>query len=406
MMRLPHPLPKTLSSTRQKFVIFSLLTIAIVWILFYDASYSSVNDHTKQIEFNKPTGIKMVPNADVGNDQSGYKRYSAYHPYCSDPNEMKTRSIPSLSKNSTTSQILHATVVIRHGARTPSHGDHFCWDGYWDAPQGVWDCTNRQAQLFATSELEDYTNRSEMEDVTLTIEKVYDVFSQNSNLLKNELNGTCQEGQLLWQGRQQQITNGRILRDAYVFDSNKQQHQDPRLSLFDTSRKDGDTSLSLSQIRFRSDDDQRTVASGQALLSSMFGPELKNFHKVFKRKPVITLHIADRLQDILTSLPSCEPILTAKKKARRSDEFKLYSKTTELFEKLMINEWGGLPKNPVDCLMTAMCTDRPIPPVVNDYNVQRDDEDDQYTETYGSNRFQRLVVNVSAPGWYQLGSLL
>jgi hypothetical protein len=78
---------------------------------------------------------------------------------------------------------------------------------------------------------------------------------------KNNLNGTCQEGQLIKQGYEQQIFNGRLLRDAYIYDGGNEGH-DPRLQLFDTSRRDF-YPFEQPHLRYRSDDDQRTLASGQ-----------------------------------------------------------------------------------------------------------------------------------------------
>lgn len=86
-----------------------------------------------------------------------YKKYAAYPPYCSTPDEMEKRAVPPLKKAkgddgpqkggeeevSESSRLVHVTALIRHGARTPyaAAPSYVCWDGYWDDPEtGVWDC--------------------------------------------------------------------------------------------------------------------------------------------------------------------------------------------------------------------------------------------------------------------------
>ena len=78
-------------------------------------------------------------------EQNAYTKYEKYPPYCSTPEEMAKRAVPPLqgNPNDGSSQLIHVTALIRHGARTPFRGapDYQCWDGYWDDEEtGVWNC--------------------------------------------------------------------------------------------------------------------------------------------------------------------------------------------------------------------------------------------------------------------------
>ena len=78
------------------------------------------------------------------NPNTWYYRYPAYPPYCSTPSEMSNRIIPMVRDRDPLigeTRIVHATAVIRHGARTPWSSHIQCWDGFWDSKDtGVWDC--------------------------------------------------------------------------------------------------------------------------------------------------------------------------------------------------------------------------------------------------------------------------
>lgn len=392
-----------------------------------------------------------------------YKRYDVYPPYCGDPIEMQRRKIPDLVLPSSSSsgsssgvfdintRLEHVSVMIRHGARTPTHGNHHCWPGFWDAPQGVWDCDLTTVML-ATGPNPDTMvgpkNDGDDDDNggIFFVQKVYDAFIERSDSTldhdvvfspyKNHLNGTCQAGQLIRQGYDQQVTNGQLLRERYIYDGSKQDDDDDdknaRLRLFDTSDilKDNnrdDTSGSSStttttmdypfsrqNLRYRSDDDQRTVASGQVLLQSLFGPELRAFvTRNNGRQPIIDHHTADRSLDILDAHRDdndlCNRIFqTIEDKAHSSDEYRRFNQSDEsiLMGQLIDNEFSHPTSFTQDCMMTAICTDRPIPDVINDYKGENHDDTttsdgegmddgDIYTQKYGRNRFVRLRDYVS-----------
>ncbi|MGK3752006.1 MAG: hypothetical protein ACI8RD_004310 [Bacillariaceae sp.] len=354
-----------------------------------------------------------------------YQRYTDYPPYCSDIPEMATRNIPPLptnKNNNENTRIVHVSAIIRHGARTPVHTKH-CFDGHWDNEDGIWDC--QLTTLLSTRPY--YEGQSNDDDKgAFLVEKIYDAFQGDEAPYRNRMNGTCQDGQLIKQGYDQHISNGKHLRNAYVYDgstrgssSNSSQQADPRLRLFVTSSlhnnnnnnnnndkeddnvDDGDYPFLNGKLRYRSDDDQRTLASGQVLLSTMFGPELLHYNKAHNGvNPIITHHTADRSVDILSSVKGkfmCPTQKAAISRSDESEEYQAFIKSDEnvLMRQLIKDEllrgadvnFGG-----IDCLMTSICTDRSLPDVINDYKLKSEEVDDnQYTKKYGRNRFERLM---------------
>mmetsp|Transcript_6951 Transcript_6951/g.14781 ORF Transcript_6951/g.14781 Transcript_6951/m.14781 type:complete len:482 (-) Transcript_6951:667-2112(-) len=361
-------------------------------------------DHDHDHDVHHPVGLYVSASTTVRSSNSVhldrslyYQRYGSYPSYCSDPGEMATRKIPPLPKdgndNGNGTRLVHVTAIIRHGARTPVHKKN-CWQGHWDEPDGIWDC---QLKTVLSTRPD---NKGEF-----LVEKIYDAFlgEKVPSPYRNRMNGTCQDGQLIQQGYDQQRSNGRYLRDAYVYDDNSD--SDPRLSLFTASslnafqgnKDDGNYNFLGGALRYRSDDDQRTLASGQILLSSMFGPEVVNYRNTHNgANPIITHHTADKPNDIMsskrgkTTCPSQEAMID---RSYKSDEYSAFSKSEEsmLMRQLIENElepeggnFGG-----IDCLMTSICTDRGLPDILNDYRVGGDQ--DQYTKKYGSDRFERLL---------------
>jgi hypothetical protein len=62
--------------------------------------------------------------------------------YCSEPGPpsfSNTTRIPTPVNLPSTAQLLTASVVIRHGARTP-YEPSYCWKGYLDSDAAKWDC--------------------------------------------------------------------------------------------------------------------------------------------------------------------------------------------------------------------------------------------------------------------------
>ena len=285
--------------------------------------------------------ISSVEGSENGNlpMKEWYKRYAAYPKYCSTPEEMATRSIPPLStSDNKNSKLLHVTAVIRHGARTP-YKVIDCWDGFWTNPDtGIWDCDLKTLMSPpAPPQIQQDEDGSKFIDPELAgagnmflFEKVYDSLDDG---LSNEMNGTCQKGQLLLRGYAQEFTNGQLLQSTYFNSS------DARLRLW--NEQDSTTKEQIYQpphFYYRADDDQRTLMSGQVLIRSLFQKLLPPNHD-----PTIVLHTADRDLDRLDANHKVYPCLKDLELiAYESQEYKddLNSEETKLLTKMMEKEMG------------------------------------------------------------------
>jgi len=394
------------------------------------------------------------------NEGNSYEKYPIYPQYCSTPEEMEQRAIPPLrmhpnddGKNGEgTNQnddnrkegtrLVHVTALIRHGARTPWAGapGYQCWDGYWQSEEtGVWNCDLMTYMSPPSTGKYDGNRRENAEEDSKGIleeepdflfEKRYDALKfasskqQQSSIYQvdpqytttgNELNGTCQLGQLLTRGYDQELSNGKHIRQAYFYDGNKTADEhaasDPRMRLWDltvdrTGRTDvndaagdaamtnnsasdatvatttatgtiGDPTKKIFQepnLRYRADDEQRTLMSGQILLRGLFGPELLSSMHNDDESTVIRLHTGDYSKDVLSiNSAICPRLDELQQEAYGSEEFRNWNETSaEVVEvRRFVKEELGLdviPSSMLDCLMTTICTDRTLPDFVNDYD--------------------------------------
>lgn len=167
---------------------------------------------------------------------------SIYPEYCS--KNMRKRYIEPLTSSqlSNVLDLKQVQVIIRHGARTP-YSLHSCWNNY----SVTWNNCN-VTELMLASPSYSSPNRS----ASWLFRKLYDGS-------ENYLGGNCFTGQLILEGYKQEEINGDILKAAYF---------DGKLKLFSTN----DWSLidSSNNIYLRSDDEQRTLMSGQILLHNLF----------------------------------------------------------------------------------------------------------------------------------------
>lgn len=205
-----------------------------------------------------------------------YTTYGSYPPYCSTPEQMSTRGIPPLDnsiKYGQEARIAHVTAIIRHGARTPWTSDLKCWENYHTDPEtGSWNC-DLTTWLAPPSpqrveQEENIPVDTSGADAMFLFEKQYDALLFPQYNASNLLNGTCQMGQLLLQGYEQQMTNGKHFRQAYVYDSKDEStdQTDPRMQLIDVSGLDEASDDIMKawdrrNFHFRADDDQRTIVS-------------------------------------------------------------------------------------------------------------------------------------------------
>ncbi len=291
-----------------------------------------------------------------------------------------------------------------------------CWNDYWKSENtGVWNC-NLKTYISPPAASKDSMVLDgsgmvleEMPD--FLFEKRYDALTldnQNNNSSEsirtgNHLNGTCQVGQLLHRGYDQELQNGKHLRQAYFYDGNKTANEhaasDYRMRLWDLTINDdenggnsntsnnhnksssegariGDPTKSIYQepnLRYRADDEQRTLMSGQILIRGLFEQELLAAEKD-DETVVIRLHTADYDMDVLApNSPSCPKTLDLYNEAYQSDAYNAWiensieAKTVQSF---VTNELGleEMPSSILDCLMTTICTDRQLPESLNDYD--------------------------------------
>ena len=299
-----------------------------------------------------------------------------YPDYCSDPWAMKNRKIPPLPENFTStaagntnessttggsttfqSQILQVIAIFRHGARTP-YTPLSCWTDY----TLDWDCSLTTLMAPTRHPDNDESNRT-----MFLFERRYTALKAPQS---NYLNGTCHLGQLLEEGYDQMYTNGQYIRETYI--TNEKQ---PQLKLFDSvyyAQRPYDEAIYL-----RSDDEQRTLVSGQVMLEGIF--ELDSTSS--GQETIIPIHTADWEQDILDPneniCPALQKIKTAALKSAAYVE-RVQSKDTKRLMSIMTDDIGASAYmtengNFIDCLMTSYCTDRPMPEILlRDFKSEND----------------------------------
>jgi len=283
-----------------------------------------------------------------------YQAYSHYPDYCSTPSMMESRQIPPLVEHDSRigeTRLVHVTTLIRHGARTPADTPHYCWEGYWDTP---WNCDLTLKEAPPPSHDGDNT--------VVLFEKHYDALLHPQDNLSNELQGTCQKGQLLRQGLEQHVTNGNYLRDAYLYDSSEYQHN-VKMRLIDDKSQNGQP-WAPPQLYVRSDDDQRFQLSGEILARAMFFDEELE-QKASTAAINIPIHLADRSRDIISvNEDICPRLKELRINFEHSSIFKSFNHSQEATElrAFMTKELKAKAEIPIlDCLMPTVCTDRPLP---------------------------------------------
>jgi len=327
---------------------------------------------------------------------NAYAKYEKYPPYCSTPDEMEKRAVPPLQENSNgvSSQLIHVTTIIRHGARTPyaSAPKYQCWNGYWeDEETGIWNCGLKTYVSPPATTKEQAVDSEGMleEEPDFLFEKRYDALTGPPGKTGNFLNGTCQLGQLLQRGYDQELQNGFHLRQAYFYDGKTAEEHtasDSRMRLWDLTKEgDGGRKASTPEIgdptkqiyqepnlRYRADDEQRTLMSGQVLLRGLFEQELLSSSN--NETAIIRLHTADYALDVLVpDGKKCPKTHQMKNEAYNSDEYKHWidnSMEVKMAKTLVKEKLGldNMPSSMLDCLMTTICTDRSLPDSLNDYD--------------------------------------
>ena len=317
-----------------------------------------------------------------------YTKYPFYPEYCSTTEQMFYRKIPPLSDNDSLvgeTRLVHVTAIIRHGARTPWSGQQQCWHGFWNASHDTsrWDCDLTTVMAppdpNTVSHQEGITKKDWLpDDAFFLFEKIFDALNTGEEGgLKNELNGTCEKGQMILQGYEQEILNGRYMRSAYGYESTDYGH-DERMRLFDLSfqtnkNSKGRPPWDADHLYLRADDDQRTVMSGQVLLRGLFEKEVVAAFQQDGTYPNIVVHTADRNQDVLdANVKVCPRLAELENAAFQSQEYQAFNNSDEMQalrwftrDKLGTED----PFHLLDCLMTTICTDRELPESIDDFNL-------------------------------------
>ncbi len=389
-----------------------------------------------QIQSTSSNDVPEMSNDSTQRDLSSfYTKYDHYPPYCAIPEEMNSRSIPPLEDNlphtgnsnngnKTKSligetRLIHVTAIVRHGARTPWSSEMKCWKGYWDSPlTGKWDCDDLTTFMASPKRGDDSNSGTNNNfEPALLFEKKYDALAFPKQNLVNTLNGTCQMGQLLQQGYEQQIVNGQILREAYAYKEGEMEH-DQRMRLLNTKVKnneDVESLLTFPNLYFRADDYQRTVMSGQILLKSLFDPELSSYRETNPLQSLLVpLHIADKDRDILdANEKDCPRLKTIKEEAVASKEYQTFynSKESQTIRDYMESKLGmGDDASVLDCFMCTLCTDRPLPSSVDDYDNSSNESWFSRLTKYGIQKYTTIMKYNNAeyaklgigPLWFEI----
>lgn len=218
----------------------------------------------------------------------------------------------------------------------------------------------------------DNTDSKELDTSFFLFEKFYDALPYLKEGLSNELNGTCQAGQLLLRGYEQELKNGAILRDAYTYTYDSMD-TDERMRLIELSFHEF-SAWDPNHLRFRADADQRTIMSGQVLLRGLLDNEAEAYFRETGEYPTIPLHIADKERDVLSpSAKVCPRLNEIADRARQSEEYQAFNTSKETLEVqyFLDNSVGRMDDNKIlDCLMTTICTDRDLPDLINDYGQE------------------------------------
>jgi len=381
--------------------------------------------------------------------ESWYTRYPHYPSYCSTPNQTMKRTIPPLEpiyddndhdddedhdgkeeedNNTRKTRLLHVTVVTRHGTRTiaqgPSKDNYQCWKDFWTNKEtGVWDCSLRSMvmppspeRVLEEEEISSATSSNGKSSSTSTsslkIPKSMLFFTTQYDALEkplsNTLNGTCQMGQLLLQGYDQQVKNGEILRQAYLYESSEQDDDDVDTSLHLFQVGDGSNNQEpwsdANQLYLRSDDSQATLVSGQLIMRGLFEKELIRWRHTNAKKsidmsdrvfPTISVHTTDHSRDILGGFrEGCHALTKLQAASDTSWEYQDFMKLSETQEVLEFIE-TYLQNEPslFDCLMSTICTDRPLPAEVGVFHPRRNNWYNRISDYFVQNYSFHLTYN-------------
>ncbi|EEA06147.1 histidine acid phosphatase [Cryptosporidium muris RN66] len=274
-----------------------------------------------------------------------------YFPLCSDLSQFEnTRKIPvlkpsTMKKYGPEIELLQVQTIIRHGARTPTRL-HKCWEGMSQS----WNCDDLVATVQASAH--DLYNKTK----TLEFSKHYDIRQSENNL-----NGTCQMGQLLLEGYLQQRINGQLIANAYFPTNSKESLVVGKPLELERNLKLRNNPDFSKEIFVRSSDMQRTTLSAAALITSLI-EQVVGENETFDLYQRFPLHMMDMQSDYLFANANAENITEDLRSALHSKEYydqivkhqSLYKELALLVKTPHLEDlWPG---DIMDCIMTSICT--------------------------------------------------
>lgn len=296
------------------------------------------------------------------------------HAYCNDLDLMDATRIEPLTveQQGRVEALQQVQIVARHGARAPYYRV-FCWDHKENNPMNAeWDCT---------------TSSVSSQDIGFKqpngVGRLYGKAYLHG---QNILSGTCTVGGLLPLGRQQHLKNGQLLQDAYI-------GKGP-FKLFEHSNL---SQLPIDQIFLRSDDQERTLGSGHALLDGLFPPEESTSSSVAKMP---LWHVVDYAADHVNTNDAICPIMGVLSNASTfSTDFQKHinDPQTIQLEKDVQQHVGNFTWNTIlECLSIARCNNLPLPDGFNEQLFTRAFNEVQTRQgiflTHNDSRYAKMAM--------------
>ncbi|ETV65934.1 hypothetical protein, variant [Aphanomyces astaci] len=258
--------------------------------------------------------------------------------YCMATDTMDKVAIPPLTSNRPM-ELVQAQVIARHGARAP-YSRVFCWETAPSPVNAVWNCSTSSVwsgDIMAN----DANNRG--------FGRLYKKQYMDGG---NVLSGTCAVGGLLPLGREQHRRVGELLRKAYIGEG--------PLKLFNSSNLN---TLHKHEIYLRSDDQERTLGSGQALVDGLFPYDVTDDSDT---EHMLTWMTADGATDYIDhkSDNSCPALPFILGQVQATPEWAALSRDVAPlqaeFERVVNGTFSW--DTCLECLMIARCNDLALPP--------------------------------------------
>jgi len=324
-----------------------------------------------------------------------------YPEYCSE--HIESHRISSLQETVKENfSLIQVQVIVRHGGRT-TWTTLPCWDDY----EANWDCDALNFMDVLMSEIDDLkvslqqfhevASITEQQDLALyfldtfanaehTRSKIFKKLRLRISTIKrcqlqpmpvleveggkvpgmtfrkvydageNYLGGSCQVGGLLDQGYHQEMENGRHLRNAYLGPE----------GLFDTYDL---ADVPAGKTYFQSDDEQRTLMSGQVLVDSMFNAT---------NNLIVDWHTMDFKADQMMAPKEeeCPVLSTYRDDALQSDKYQQYNSSTEVVQlqaevEKVFGSTADLQGSLHDCVLANLCADKDLPEGVTQELIER-----------------------------------